>query len=699
MLTSQLDLRLFRIRFFALVVLFAGCVGGPGSMHRLFADEGMWLFNDLPKKSLQDKYGFAPSEEWLKHVMLSSVRFNSGGSASFVSSTGLVITNHHVASDTLHKISTADNDYLKDGFFAKTLADEISAPDLELNQLVSIEDVTDRVKQAVTKEMSTEDAFKARMAVMAQIEKESLDATGFRSDVITLFGGARYHLYRYKKYTDVRVVWAPEAAIAAFGGDADNFEYPRYCLDVSIFRAYENGKPARIEHYLKWSPKGAGQDELVFVSGNPGRTQRSFTVAALKYLRDHRFPYMLDYLRRREIALQQFGLDGEEAQRRARDERHGVENSRKAYTGMLQGLQEPRFFEKRGEMEKELRAAIAQRPELKMLEEAWKSIENTAKRRKELLGLSARFSTDLYSAAEQIYYLVHEDQKPSPERLREYRDSARESLEQQLFSPAPIYDDLERANLADAIARFVERRGGDDPLVAKVLAGKGPKERAAELVRKTKLADPNVRKELVSGGVAAVEASTDSLIGLAKSLEEEFRRLRKLTDELDELDRQAYAKIDEATIAIKGTSGYPDATFSLRLAYGTVKGYQEEGNEIPPWTSFGGAVKHEKVHLQREPWKFPDTWEVALASNKLALDTPFNFVCTADIIGGNSGSPVINKAGEFVGIIFDGNIQSLTSDFVYTDEAGRAVSVHSSAIQEALRKVYGAGALADELGR
>jgi Peptidase S46 len=688
--------------WFAPRILFiwsTSVIWGLGSMHRSLADEGMWLFNDLPKKSLQETHGFTPSDEWLKHVMLSSVRFNSGGSASFVSSTGLVITNHHVASDTLHKISTAENDYLKDGFIAKSLADEVPAPDLELNQLVSIEDVTERVKKAVSKDLSTADAFKARMAVMANIEKESLDATGFRSDVITLFGGARYHLYRYKKYTDVRVVWAPEAAIAAFGGDADNFEYPRYCLDVSIFRAYENGKPAKIDHYLKWSPRGAGKDELVFVSGNPGRTQRSFTVAALKYLRDYRLPYMLDYLRRREIALQQFGLESEETERRARDERHGIENSRKAYVGMLQGLQEPSFFVRRESMEKELRAQVASRPELKPLEEAWTTIEETAKQRRELLGMSASFSADLYAAAEQVFYLVNEDQKPSSERLREYRDSARESLEQQLFSPAPIYDDLERANLADAIARMVEKRGGDDPLVIKVLAGKGPKERAAELVAGTKMKDPAVRRELVKGGVSAVNGSNDAMLQLVRTMEDEFRRLRKLTDELDELDRQAYAKINEATIAIKGTSGYPDATFTLRLAFGTVKGYQEEGKEIPPWTTFGGALEHEKVHRQRAPWKFPDSWELAFASNKLSLNTPFDFVCTADIIGGNSGSPVINKQGEFVGIIFDGNIQSLTSDFIYSDEMGRAVSVHSSAIQEALRNVYGAESIANELGR
>lgn len=668
-------------------------------MRWLRADEGMWLFNELPTAQLQELHGFTPTNDWAQHLMLSSVRFNSGGSASFVSSSGLVLTNHHVAADTLHKISTPEHDYLNDGFMAKTPADEVPAPDLELNQLVSIEDVTDKVNAAVPEGTPVAEAFKARMAVMAKIEKESLDATGFRSDVVTLFGGAKYHLYRYKKYTDVRVVWAPEAGIAAFGGDADNFEYPRYCLDVSIFRVYEEGRPAKIDHFLKWSPRGAAENELVFVSGNPGRTQRAFTVAALKYLRDHRLPYTLDFLRRREIALQQFGLDGEEAERRAQDDRHGVENSRKAYLGMIQGLQDPAFFARRQQAEKELREAVASRPDLKPLADAWDTLETVQGKRKELLGVTASLNCQLYTIAEQLNLMASEDQKPSADRLREYRDSARESLEQQLYSPAPIYPDLERANLADSISRFVEKRGGDHPLVAQVLAGKNPKARAAELIAGTKLQDPAVRKEIAKGGQAAIAASQDPMIVLARSLEPEFRRLRLITDELDETERQAYAKINQATIAVQGTSGFPDATFTLRLSFGTVKGYDEEGTRIPPWTTIGGAFEHEKRHGARAPWILPASWKAAGEAKKLNLDTPFDFVCTADIIGGNSGSPVVNRQGEFVGIIFDGNLQSLPSDFVYSDAEARAVSVHSSAIVEALRNVYGHTALANELGK
>ncbi len=305
------------------------------------ADEGMWLFNDLPISLLKSQYGFQPSADWARHVMLSSVRFNSGGSASFVSSTGLVLTNHHVASDTLQKISTPEQNFMEDGFLASKNGDEVKAPDLELNQLVSIEDVTDRVSAAVTATMSTNEAFRARRAVMAEIEKESLDSSGLRSDVVTLYGGAKYHLYQYKKYTDVRLVWAPETKAAFFGGDPDNFEYPRYCLDVALFRVYEDGQPAKIEHFLKYAESGVKEGELVFVSGNPGRTQRIFTVDALKYLRDKRMPYVLNLLRRLEILLQQFSYEGKEQERRARDELFGIQNARKAYTGMLQGLQNP----------------------------------------------------------------------------------------------------------------------------------------------------------------------------------------------------------------------------------------------------------------------------------------------------------------------------------------------------------------------
>ena len=661
------------------------------------ADEGMWLFNDLPADYLKSEYGFEPSEEWAQHVMLSSVRFNSGGSASFVSSSGLVLTNHHVASDTLHKLSTPEANLIDEGFLANSRADEIKAPDLELNQLVSIEDVTARVNASVDDHLPTAEAFKARRAAMADIEKESLDKTGLRSDVITLYGGAKYHLYRYEKYTDVRLVWAPETKAAFFGGDPDNFEYPRYCLDVALFRVYEDDQPANIEHFLRFSKSGAKEDELVFVSGNPGRTQRIFTTAALKYLRDHRMPYVLDILRRNEVLLQQYGFEGKEQERRARDELFGIQNSRKAYSGMLQGLQNPAFIQQKQKQEQAMLARLDSDNKLSGHTKAWDEIAEVQREHAASLGKYATFRSKLYRIAEHLVLMSGEDQKPSSDRLREYRDSARESLERQLFSPAPIYDDLETVQLSDEIARFVELRGGDHPLVAQLLDGKSPRERAAELVRDTKLKNVEKRRELAKGGAEAIEKSSDPLIALARTMENEFRRLRKMRDELDERERQAYAKITEAMIATEGTSTYPDATFTLRLAFGTVKGYVEDGTPRSPWTTMGGAFEHERAHGAEKDWILPESWK----KNRSQIDasTPLNFVCTADIIGGNSGSPVINRNAELVGVIFDGNIQSLTSDYMYSDEVARAISVHSSSVREALRSIYGARALAEELGK
>ncbi len=661
------------------------------------ADEGMWLFNALPKQYLRDKYGFEPTDAWADHVMKSSVRFNVGGSASFISSTGLVLTNHHVGSDTLHKLSSAEHNYAEDGFYAKRLEDEIPAPDLELNQLVAIVDVTDRVQSAVREGMSAAEALRARRAVIAQIEKESKDQTGLRSDVVTLYGGGRYHLYRYKRYTDVRLVWAPEAAIAFFGGDADNFEYPRYCLDACIFRVYEDGKPAKIEHFLLWSDDGVQENELVFVSGNPGRTSRISTLAALKHQRDVRLPYVLNYIRRREIMLQQFGLEGVEQERRAKDDLFGIQNSRKALTGMLQGLQDPRLMKVKQRQEQALLAAVAKNPKLADAADAWEQIAKLQKRRAALQGKGVSLNTRLFRIAQTLVQMAAEDQKPNAERLPEFRDSARDSLLQQLFSPAPIYKDLEQATLADLISWMIEQRGGDDPLVQQILAGKGPRDRAAELVMGTQLDRVEFRKKLAEGGAEAIANCKDPLIQLARAVDAEARAVRKERDEISELERQAYGKIAEVLFAVKGTSSYPDATFTLRLAFGPVKGYVEDGRPIPPWTTMGGAFEHEKRHGGKEPWKLPESW--VKARDRIDLDTPFNFVCTADIIGGNSGSPVINRDAELVGLIFDGNIQSLTADYLYDDKVSRAVSVDARALREALEKIYHADRIVSELGK
>ncbi len=679
-------------RFFIMFGL-ACAVAIPRSLR---GDEGMYLFNDLPLRTLADKYNFTPGDEWAEHLQLSSVRFNVGGSGSFVSSSGLVLTNHHVASDTLHKLSSAERNLIEDGYLARSLDEELQAPDLELNQLVAIEDVTARVTGAVDSGGSVDEATKQRRAVIANIEKESLDATGLRSDVVTLFGGAKYHLYRYKKYTDVRLVWAPETKTAFFGGDADNFEYPRYCLDATIMRVYENGKPAQLDHYLQWSETPVAEGDLVFVSGHPGRTQRIFTTAALAFLRDDRLPFVLDYLRRKEILMQQFGLDGKESARRARDELFGLQNARKAYTGMLAGLQNPQTFVAKRGQEDRILSALKADPKLAPLAEAWNKIEAIQAEKREMLDQTVSLRSSLFDIALEIVLIADEDRKPNEERLREYTDAGRESLLQELYSTAPIYKDLETVKLADEIARLVEIRGAKDDLVVELLAGQSPRERAAALVAGTKLDEVAERKTLVEGGLNRTLGSDDSLIEFARKIEPEYRRVRTLNEQLDERERQAYAQVMEAITAVEGTGGYPDATFTLRLAFGTVASYDEDGHTIPVATNFAGAYEHAKSHQGQDDFDLPSSWDKA--KDKLKLQTQLNFVCTADIIGGNSGSPVVDRDGKLVGLIFDGNIQSLTSDYLYTDKQGRAVSVAGVGIREALRSIYGANSLADELG-
>jgi hypothetical protein len=664
---------------------------------RVLGDEGMWLFNAVPKAQLKANHQFEPTQAWLDHLMLSSVRFNSGGSASFVSSQGLVLTNHHVASDTLYKLSTPEHNYNEDGFLAKSQSEEIKTPDLELNQLISIEDVTAKVNASVKPSMTPQEAAKARQATMATIEKESMDATGLRSDVVTLYGGGRYHLYRYKKYTDVRLVWAPEAGAAFFGGDADNFEYPRYCLDVTLFRVYENGKPAKIEHYLKMDPQGARENDLVFVSGNPGRTRRIYTHDAIEFQRDLAMPRTMNLLRRKEILMQQYALAGPEQQRRSKDDYFSIQNSRKAYTGMLAGLQDPSFTTTKKRKETELISRLSQDPKLAPLAKAWDQIRDVIAKKKEYLTQAGTLRSKVYGIAETLVLMASEDRKASGDRLREYRDSNRESLLQELLSEAPIYEDLERVQLADELARLIDDRGANDPLVVAVLAGKSPKQRATEIIAGTKLMDVAERKRIQQGGSQAIADSKDPLILLAKTMEAEYRRIHEVLDSIEEQERQAYAKITEAQFAVGGDSVYPDATFTLRLAYGKVLGYETEGKKIAAQTNLGGAFGHESLHLAKDPWVLPKSWHAA--KNKIKADTPFNFVCMADIIGGNSGSPVVSRDGAMVGIIFDGNIESLTADYYYTDNVSRAVAVHIAGVLESLRSIYNAGYLADEMGR
>jgi hypothetical protein len=664
-------------------------------------DEGMWLFNDPPKEILRKNHGFEASPAWLEHLQRASVRVNAGGSGSFVSSEGLVLTNHHVGADAIQKLSTPEKNYMARGFHAKTRAEELPCGDQELNVLLGIEDVTARIQAAVKPGASLAEAEKARRAAMNTIEQESTQKTGLRSDVVTLYRGGLYHLYRYKKYTDIRLVFAPEESIAFFGGDPDNFEYPRYDLDICLFRAYEHGQPAKVEHYLKWRREGAGDGELVLVSGHPGKTDRLDTLAHLDYIRDASLPNLLGLVFRREVLLRTFSDRSAENARRAREDLFHIQNTRKALVGQLQGLQDPAVIERKRTEEESLGRGKGNKDFESARAEVAAAVETLRKIEKDLVLLEQEqaFRCRLFTIARGLVRLTAEEAKPNAERLREYRQSNLDSLRHQLFSPAPIYDDLEMVKLADSLGYFVERAGADNALVRKVLAGESPVERAAELVRGTKLRDVAVRRKLAEGGRAAVEASRDPMILLAREVDGPARQVRRSFEaEVEEPLRQAYAKIAKIRLAAGGATAYPDATFTLRLAFGAVRGYTTEfGRQEPPWTTVGGAYRHAASHGNQDPFALPPRW--LDGKSRLDLRTPMNFVSTADIIGGNSGSPVVDREGRFVGIIFDGNLESLVWDYVFSAERGRALAVHAAAIDEALRKLYDAAPLADELGR
>jgi hypothetical protein len=684
-----------RKSFFAFLVLLLALP--------LLADEGMWLFNRTPNAIFKQRYGFEPSQKWLDHLQKSSIRFNSGGSGSFVSADGLALTNHHVGLDCLAKISTKGHDYVTTGYYAKTQADEVKCVDLELNVLQSIEDVTSRVNAVVTPGMTTAAAQAARRGVMSTIEQESVQKSGLRSDVVTLFQGGEYHLYRYKVYTDVRLVFAPEVGIAFFGGDPDNFEYPRYDLDVCFFRAYENNKPVHPADYLKWSASGAKDGDLVFVSGHPGSTSRLNTMAHLQFFRDVAYPFTLTLLRRREVLLQNYAQRSLENDRRAHDELFGVKNSRKAYLGRIAGLQDPAVLKAKSDTEAALRQKVTADTQLAAAYgDAWQNVDAAIAAYRPIYteyrfvegGLA--FNSQLFQTAKTLLRLGDESKKPNGERLREYRESNMPSLKQALYSEAPVYEDLETVTLADSLSNWLEV-APNDPLVQQVLAGKSPQERASELVRGTKLRDVAARKALGEGGKAAVDASNDPMIQVARMVDARARELRTQYDNnIAEVLRQSYAKIANSQFKTSGGDTYPDATFTLRLSYGTVKSFTENGKVVPSTTTIGDTFEHAADHGNEGEFKLPKSW----MAKKTLLDndkTPYNFVMTADIIGGNSGSPVVNRDNEFVGIIFDGNIQSLPWDYQFDERQGRAVAVHSAGILDALRKVYAVTGLVKEL--
>jgi hypothetical protein len=663
------------------------------------ADEGMWTFENPPTKLIQQKYNFTLTKDWLDHVRLSSARLNDGGSGSFVSPRGLLLTNHHVARGQLQKNSTAQHDYIKNGFYAATADQEMKAPDLEVNVLISTEDVTGRVQAAAKTASTPEQQFAAREKIIADIESESLKKTGLRSDVVTLYQGGEYWLYRYKKYTDARLVFAPEEQTAFFGGDPDNFTYPRYDLDMALFRIYENGKPIDTPNYLKWNTRGAGDGDLVFVSGNPGSTQRLDTVPQLELDRDLILPSELKLFRNRIDTMRRYSATSEEHARQASSRIFGFENSVKAISGDLRGLEDKHVMDTKRADEEKFKAAVLAKADLKsQYGGAWNEIADAA--RKASTRVKEQFfhsmDSDLATTAMRIVQYVAEIKKPDGDRLPGYHDAQLESLRFGLFSPAPVYRDLEIARMTGALELDLQEVGPGDPFLKVLLNGKTPRQVATDLVNSTKLDDPAVRKQLVEGGEAAVNASNDPMIVMARKLDPLRReQIKWFQTNVESVEERAGEQLGKARFAVYGKDTYPDATFTLRLSYGTVKGYPMNGTIAPSKTTFYGLYDRAASFDYKDPFYLTSRWKEG--RTKLDLSTPFDFVTTNDVVGGNSGSPVIDKNGELVGLIFDGNIESLVGDYVYDIETNRSVAVHTAGMTEALRKLYGADELLAEL--
>ena len=664
------------------------------------ADEGMWTYNNFPSERVEKFYGFKPDQAWLDKVRLGSARLAAGCSASFVSKDGLVMTNHHCARGCIQQLSTGAKDFIKNGFLAKDRAAEVKCPAMEVNQLISITDVTARMNAATANKKGA-DYADAQKAETAKITKACATNDSVRCDVVTLYKGGRHDLYTYRRYQDVRLSFAPEHGIAFFGGDPDNFNFPRYDLDAAFVRVYVDGKPLVTKDFLPFAKSPAKSGDLTFVSGHPGHTSREYTVAELAFERDFMLPRRLMRAAEMRGLLTEFSKRGAEQKRIAENDLFSVENGFKARFGRHLSLVDATFFASKVKGQDALVAGTpaAQRP---ALAQAIKDIDAamvTARAQWPAyfnLEGGAAFSSTTFDHARMLVRAADELAKPNELRLKEFSDASLPVLRQRLLSPAPIYTDLEQLEMSFGLSKFREMLTTDDSLVQKVLGKRSPDEVSKALL-KSKLVNLAERKRLLDaltrGDRSVIDASKDPMILMAKLIDDDARGLRKRYEaEVASAIDRANEIIAKARFAAFGTAVYPDATFTLRLSYGKVAGWKERGVDVAPLTVMGGAFDR---HTGAEPYALPASW--LKAKSKINATTPMNMATTNDIIGGNSGSPVINKDGEVVGLIFDGNIHSLGGEYGFNPDNNRAVSVHASAIVEALRTIYGAGHLADEL--
>ena len=670
-----------------------------------FADEGMWTFDNFPSAAVREKYGVNIDKAWLSRVQRSVTRNESGCTGSFISPDGLVLTNHHCVAECLSELSTPQSNLVEDGFNATTRSAERKCATEMISVLVESEDITSKVN-AATAGLADAQANQVRKQTLSKLEAACTESSKkgrsgpLACESVTLYQGGQYFLYKYKRYEDVRLVFAPHNAIAAFGGDPDNFNFPRWDLDFSLLRVYEKGKPAHTPDHLQWRVEGPKPDEPVFVAGHPGSTSRLLTVEQLEFQRDTSVPSFV--IRNSEFRgrLIQWGKTGDEPLRISQDTLMTLENALKVYRGFQRALLSDELFDYKRNQERELRQRVAADPKLTAsVGKAWDDIAAAETRYRQIydrylyLEPGAGFNSVLFGYARALVRGGAERGKPNELRLREYADSNLPKIATGVLAATPVYPDFEQVTLSFSLDKLREALGPDDEIVRRLMSRESPESLATQVVSGSKLADPAVRKALWEGGADAVAASNDPMIVLARDIDADARAVRKIyEDEVQGPISAAQEKLAKARFAVYGTNTYPDATFTLRLSYGAVKGWVEKGKEIPPFTHLDRL--YERV-TGKDPFRLPQVW----LDKREQLDpaTPFNYVTTNDIVGGNSGSPLIDAQGRLVGLAFDGNIHSIAGSYWYDEKLNRAVAVHPAIVITALRQVYGADALANEI--
>lgn len=669
----------------------------------------MWTFDYPPVKYFERTYGFTPDEKWFDNARLSALRL-SGCSASFISSDGLVMTNHHCARYALDKVNKPGEDLPDSGFYAPTLNDERRVDGMYADQLISMKDVTAEVQEAFERGKTDEEKVAERNREIQKLQKDAWEEykksqpnDSIYAQVVTFYNGGKYSLYIYKRYTDIRLVFAPQLIVAYFGGDYDNFTYPRYDLDVSLFRIYQDGKPLNTEHYFRWSNSGAQENEPVFVIGNPGRTSRLLTVAQLEFNRDYSYPYIVNLLKDAMDIYSKYIEQHPDKKLEYQTRLFGISNSYKAYTGYLGGLRDQYLMARKRAFEKKFREAVDANPVLKeKYGSVWKEIARIQKEKAEIYEKFQAYNvtglgrSSYFNIASRLIQYAKAMKMPESNRPMDYKGGALDSTKKKFF-PSNFNPDIEKMFLEYQLGFMSSVFGTSNEAFNRLLGGRTPTDAAHDLATTTFLGDSSRVVAMLNGSPDAILSSSDPFIQYMESIQKEASEMQARYQNLSAREATQGQKLGHALYDVYGTSIPPDATFTLRIADGVVKGYEYNGTIAPPLTTFYGMYNRYYSFGKKYPWYLPGNWSNPPAD--FNLSTPLDFVATNDIIGGNSGSPVINKNLEIVGLIFDGNIESLPGEYIYVDTYNRSVAVHSNAILEALAKIYHADRIVSEIKR